>query len=525
MSLIEHLQIRTPLLWVETPEPDRHQDLVLKYAKGSVYAIDPKLGFSIWNKTSQRWTPILFKKENPMTGETIESASFHPGEAIGYVMDNPGVMMLHFAHKYTDDIAGILASTFSTHRRAFKADDLDLLGPQFVLFTHGADFPEDLGHLMTVIEPELPNVAELAEIAAQVESKVPGDTVDISKVAERGVGLTEQDFMQACLLSVVDKGSLDAEYINEFKMSRIREQGTLEITRPTKGLDSIGGLDLAKSMIRHIKWMWDNPELASADDLVPLKSLLLVGVSGSGKSAICKATAAELGLDLVKTGVSANLDKFIGQSEKNTRSMFRQVRSLAPIVMWVDEYGRDISQGHFNGDGGTTSRVHGEWLTGVQELPDNVMVMAAANRIDEVTPEMLRAGRFDRIMFVGFPSVAERVEIFKIFLANYQAEFNFEALAEATELFTGAEIEALVTETKFLTSMEAQRRITTDDLLSMIPSVHNRIWLKHRGSTVEMYTKATEEWDWASTEQMAMAEAIISGNVDKARGRTLHQGF
>ncbi len=525
MSLIEHLQIRTPLLWVETPEPDRHQDLVLKYAKGPIYTVDPKLGFGVWSRDKQRWEPILFKKANPMTDQVIEAASFHPGEAISYVMENPGVMIIHFAHKYTDEIAGILASTFSTHRQAFRADDLDLLGPQFVMFTHGADFPEDLGHLMTVIEPELPNVAELAEIAAQVESKVPGESVDISKVAQRGVGLTEQDFMQACLLSVVNKSVLDPEYVNEFKMSKIREQGSLEIHRPTGGLETIGGLDLAKNMIRHIKWMWDNPELAAADDLVPLQALLMVGVSGGGKSAICRAAAAELGLDLVKTGVSANLDKFIGQSEKNTRAMFRQVRALAPIMLWVDEYGRDISQGSWNGDGGTTSRVHGEWLTGMQDLPKNILVMAAANRIDEVTPEMLRAGRFDRILFVGFPSVAERAEIFKIFLSAYEAEFNFDALAEATELFTGAEIEALVTETKFLTSMEAQRRINTDDLLSMIPQVHNRIWLKHRGTTIEMYQKAMEEWDWASTEQMAMAEAIVSGNVDKARGRTLHQGF
>ena len=131
-----------------------------------------------------------------------------------------------------------------------------------------------------------------------------------------------------------------------------------------------------------------------------------MGIPGTGKSAICEATANALGLDLARTGVSQVMNSFVGQSEANMRAVFNQIKVMAPLCVWIDEFGRDMSGGQSSShvDGGTTDRVHGEFLTGLQELPENVFLICAANQIENLKPEMLRAERFDKIIFVGLPS-------------------------------------------------------------------------------------------------------------------------
>lgn len=529
MSLIEHLKIRTPLVWVNTSEPNRYIDISLRFCPGDAYIMDPKNGFSIWDKADEKWKAILFEVENPATGEIVEMATSDLGTAINYVLDNPGTMIINFAHKFADDMAGLFAWAFSDYRTAFFEDDFDQLGPQFLLFSYGADIPQDLMHLLTVVNPALPKVEELAEITTHIVTSL-GDKldaeVDLSKVSKAGVGLNEPDFVKASLLSIREKRQLDPTYINEYKMERVRESCNLEIIRPKDGMETIGGLDNAKKLIRHIKWMWDNEEEAAAQDLEPLRRLLMVGVPGTGKSAIAKAAAATLGLDLAKTGVSQSLNKFIGQSEENMRNVFRQISALAPIVMWVDEFGRDVSQGNWSGDGGTTSRVHGEFLTGLQELDKNVLLIAAANQIGHVAPEMLRADRFDRILFVGFPTMEERIEIFKIHLGQNWSDFDVHALAEASSMFTGAEIRAIIRETRFLKSQDEIRKITTEHILEAMPTMKNRIWLRHRPEIKEMYHQALGNWDWASSSQRGEAEAILNSNSDSlTKGRSSFAGF
>jgi SpoVK/Ycf46/Vps4 family AAA+-type ATPase len=248
---------------------------------------------------------------------------------------------------------------------------------------------------------------------------------------------------------------------------------------------------------------------------MPLRRVLFVGVPGTGKSAICEATASSLNLDLAKFGVSQMMDKFIGESEKRMRAAFSQLRAMAPLVVWMDELGRDLSVGDYQGDGGTTSRVHGEFLTGIQELPDNVLLMAAANQIGHISPEMLRADRFDKIMFVGLPSMEERVGIFGIHLGEDADQFDLESLASQSDTFTGAEIKALIREAKFKISVKEKRKITQKDIESLIPSQQNRMWIKHKETVLDMYKRAIAEWDWASSKQLEDAAKLFGAAKGK----------
>jgi SpoVK/Ycf46/Vps4 family AAA+-type ATPase len=239
----------------------------------------------------------------------------------------------------------------------------------------------------------------------------------------------------------------------------------------------------------------------------------MIGIPGTGKSAICQATANELSLDLARTGISQVMNSFIGQSEKNMRTVFSQIKAMSPLCVWIDEFGRDMSGGSSSShvDGGTTDRVHGEFLTGLQELPDNTFLMCAANSLDALRPEMLRADRFDKILFVGLPSHNERKHIFNIYLSKIETnhEFDLESLATASQYMTGAEIASLIQETKFYVTGNEFRPITTDDILHCIPRTKNTIWLKHKDMVVSMYKTALEQWDWASQEQFEEAYAII----------------
>jgi SpoVK/Ycf46/Vps4 family AAA+-type ATPase len=263
--------------------------------------------------------------------------------------------------------------------------------------------------------------------------------------------------------------------------------------------------------------MWSNREQAKKFGITPIRRVLMVGIPGTGKSAICQATAAELGLDLARTGISQVMNSFIGQSEANMRAVFNQIKMMTPLCVWIDEFGRDLSGGQSSShvDGGTTDRVHGEFLTGLQELPEDTFLMCAANQLEHLKPEMLRADRFDKIVFVGLPSFLERKEILKIYLKDIETdhEYDYDSLAQSTEYFTGAEISSLIKEVKFFVVTSDFRAITTQDILQHIPKVKNTIWNKHRDMVKSMYQHALEQWDWASSEQQEDARNIINGRI------------
>ena len=163
-----------------------------------------------------------------------------------------------------------------------------------------------------------------------------------------------------------------------------------------------------------------------------------------------------------------------------------------------------------------------EFLTGLQELPEESFLLCAANDIHSLKPEMLRADRFDKIFFVGLPSHNERKHIFQINLSNIQTdhEYDYDALAQATAFMTGAEIVSLIRETKFYVTSEDFRPITTKDILKYAPLTKNTIWRKHPDTVKGMYQYALEQWDWASTEQMEDAK-IILGRTNKTKSKVV----
>ena len=518
MELIQHLHIGSPLIWVNTSEPDRVIEMVAHVSNREIFRLDAFDGLVLWR--DNEWKIVLVEIGSKETDDLREVQCYNLEQALQHVIENNGCFILENAHLIAEKLMGLFSGIYSKYRKAVYANNVDLLGPQFVALSCTDEIPPELAHIFVPVAPGYPNESELSYICAEVFGKdenIANSSIDMSQVVKAGLGLSEQQFIQVSLLSLSENKTIDPSYIAKWKMDRVKQGGILEIRRPSISLDQIGGLDLAKELIENVVWTWNNPEEAAELDIMPLRRVLFVGVPGTGKSAICEATANSLNLDLAKFGVSQMMDKFIGESEKRMRSAFAQLRAMAPLVVWMDELGRDLSVGDYQGDGGTTSRVHGEFLTGIQELPSNVLLMAAANQIGHISPEMLRADRFDKIMFVGLPSLEERIGIFNIHLGKDASRFNIETLAEMSDTFTGAEIKAVIREARFKISVKDKRKIEQADLEMLIPVQQNRMWVKHRSTVTDMYQRAVAEWDWASSAQLEDAQKILGLSKPKTR--------
>lgn len=306
---------------------------------------------------------------------------------------------------------------------------------------------------MTFIEFQLPDRDQLRivldGIAKSAGLTLNGNTDELLDAAS---GLTTIEAENAFALSVVEAQDIKPEIVAREKADSIKKNGIIEIVETKTGADDIGGLDILKEWIGKRRLAFSRE--AKAYGLPVPKGVLAVGIPGSGKSLSAKATANILGVPLLKLDGGKLFGSLVGESERNMRSAIQTAEAIAPCVLWCDEIEKSFSGSKSSGstDGGTSARVFGTFLQWMQDKTAPVFVFATANDISQLPPEFLRKGRFDELFFVDLPDKAERVAIWRVHIAkrNRSADkFDIERLAERTDGFTGAEIEAAVTEALF----------------------------------------------------------------------------
>lgn len=519
--LFSQIKLGYPSVWVKSPDSFRMIDSIVNFTTRSYFMIDSNKGFSQFKDGV--WKPILVDCPDPNDPDnTIKKVTFDfivANEFLQtYQTETPKTFLFNIfvtPQDFLSTFAGIFNSANMQYRDAFWKNDVSAMPTQYIVVSPFS-IPEGFNHLFNFIEAEYPSREEFITIISHIDSSSNGQLIksDTKDIINSALGLSETEFINLALNSVLENGEVSADYIYQQKMSSIKKNGILEIIKPQVTFDNIGGLDYIKDLIFRNANLWNNPQMAQDFGISPIRRMLMVGIPGTGKSAICEATASAMGLDLARTGVSQVMNSYIGQSEANMRAVFKQIDAMAPLCVWIDEFGRDLSGGgsSSNVDGGTTDRVHGEFLTGLQELPENVFLMCAANQLENLRPEMLRADRFDKILFVGLPSFAERRDIFNIYLSNINTPhvYNCDALADATKFFTGAEIKSLIHEVKFFVSSSELRSINTQDILTYVPKMKNILWNKSRQMIQDLYRAAIDQWDWASTSQFEEAQSIIN---------------
>lgn len=518
--MFNEIKLNFPNIWIQDTDPFRIIDIIISvFPHRSYYVLHPDLKFSKY--VDNTWKPVLV--ENPLLEETGEAyiTTDDPSLIDHYFSKNPekDTFITYFKVLSGPSVAslnyqiGLYFNSYQKYRSAFWSDVIEDAPLQTVIISPQA-CPDEYRfcfHLVDDVDvTQQEYISVLEHINNVYENVIPQES--FSQISRAATGLKESDFIFYCLSSVVENSTVTPKYINDKKMATIKANGILEIISPKITFDQIGGLDNIKDIIKRTAKLRQNPEIAKAHNITPIRRILMVGVPGTGKSAICQATSAELNLDLARTGISQVMNSYIGQSEANMRAVFRQIKAMSPLCVWIDEFGRDLSGGTSSShvDGGTTDRVHGEFLTGLQELPEESFLLCAANDLSGLKPEMLRADRFDKIFFVGLPSFEERKHILKINLSsNANTAYDYDALAEATAFMTGAEIVSLIRETKFYVISDTLRSITTQDILARAPQMRNTVWQKHPDFIKSMYDYALSQWDWASTSQMEDAKIIL----------------
>jgi MoxR-like ATPase len=283
-------------------------------------------------------------------------------------------------------------------------------------------------------------------------------------------GLTLHQARQVITQCVVEDGVLSADDVQQIlkcKVQAIKDGGLLEYYPLEDNRFELGGFVNLKSWLTRAQVGFTAE--AKALNLTPPRGIMLVGVPGCGKSLAAKAIAREWQLPLLKLDAGRLFDKFIGESEKNFRKAIEMAESLSPIVLWIDEIEKAMVAGRGSGDAdaGLSRRLFGAFLTWLQEKKQDVFVVATANNLSLLPPELLRKGRFDEIFFVDLPDDGEREAIWKIHLGLRKQDgkkFDLGKIVSASDGFSGSEIEQAVVAALYR-ALYQKTPLTTDLLI------------------------------------------------------------
>ena len=329
----------------------------------------------------------------------------------------------------------------------------DACARTIVLISYRVEIPKELAHLTARCELALPNRDVRRRLVQDVAKQWShGNPRQRLKVDERALdmlvenmsGLSESETRQLARNAIYQHGALqvsDVPQVMRAKYDMLNHNGILRYEHDTAHFADVGGLGNLKAWLQKRAAGFDG----SAPQLDPPKGIMLLGVQGCGKSLAARACAGIFNVPLLRLDCAALFDKFVGESERNLRESLASADLLAPCVLWIDEIEKGFATG--DTDGGATRRVLGAFLTWLAEKTSRVFVIATANDIAALPPELIRKGRFDEIFFVDLPNLQTRAEILQIHAARRGIALDaptVNSLAAACEGFSGAEIEQAV---------------------------------------------------------------------------------
>jgi ATP-dependent 26S proteasome regulatory subunit len=341
--------------------------------------------------------------------------------------------------------------------------------------------PELEKSIAAVVDWELPSRQEIEGSARKLLSQAPPATQQMieadpnfmERVVEAALGLTLVEVENVYAKSMVRTHTFDLETILEEKKQIIRKSGILEYYEHREELGDVGGMDVLKDWLVKRRHAFGT---RARDFGLPLpKGILLIGVPGTGKSLTAKAVGALWQMPLLRLDVGKIFAGLVGSSEENIRSVIKTSEAIAPAILWIDELEKGFSGTGSSGmtDGGTTSRVFGSFITWLQEKTSPVFVIATANNVHLLPPELLRKGRFDEIFFCDLPDREDRRQIFEIHIRRKNrdpGQFDLERLVDATPDYSGAEIEQAVVAALY-DAFDSGNDLSTEGLLHTIKEI------------------------------------------------------
>jgi AAA+ superfamily predicted ATPase len=341
---------------------------------------------------------------------------------------------------------------------------------QIILTMPSGHIPEELKDEAVILDLPLPTITELNQemekVSSQLGIKMNLTPLGREKILQAALGLTSLQAQRAFTKAGVMDGILDdrgIELITEEKKQIIRENEALEFFPVTGTPDDVGGLVILKEWLRLRERAFSQE--ARDYGLPSPKGIALLGIPGTGKSLTAKMIGGLWRLPLLRLDVGSLFGSLVGESEERARRVLKLAETMAPCILWIDEIEKALAHGGM--DSGTSDRVFGSILTWMQEKQSSVFVVATANDISSMPPELLRKGRFDEIFFLDLPNREERKEIFAVHLrkrSRLPQDYDLDSLAFQTEGYVGAEIEQTIIDAMYQAFNDSQREFNTSDI-------------------------------------------------------------
>jgi len=434
------LRSRTPIVIIETQDEARMLELLQGIAlRRSTTSYLPLFRWTI--------TDGLQRLDISLEAQLINA---QPTDVLKHIraVSKPGLYVLLDFHPFLED---------PVHVRLLKDICIQFrdIERQIVLISHKVTMPNELEGFCARFDMALPTDAERTAIVKKVVDEYsndhPGSQVQVDPKAheiliQNLAGLTYSDTRRLARNAIYIDGAItknDLPQVMQAKYELLNRGGALAFEYDTATFGDVGGLVKLKSWLTQRRPVFRGEE--SAAHLDPPKGILLLGIQGCGKSLAAKATAAIFGVPLLRLDFAAIYDKYHGETERKLRESLNTADVMSPCVLWIDEIEKGIAGR--GGETGTTQRVLGSFLTWMAERKSHVFIVATANDISTLPPELVRKGRFDEIFFVDLPSAKIRESILAIHLSNRDqslGQFDIAGLAESMDGFSGAEIEQAV---------------------------------------------------------------------------------
>ncbi len=450
MNFAENLETliraRYPILYIVSAEETRVQELLARIAESR------QKNLYEWSCT----TGLCSAGVSIQTQKTKNSPTREPLAALDQVIDQvePAIFLFKDFHPFLGKgnhaVVRKLKEIALHLKNSFKS---------IVIVSAILEVPNELDKEITVLNLPLPTVEDLGALLEKIteelrrfrQVKVELDPHARDRFLQAALGLTLGEAENVFARILVRHERLSVSEIGEIleeKRQIVRKNGLLEYCDVEETFDQVAGLENLKHWLQK-RSLASTPEARQFGLSAP-RGVLLIGVQGCGKSLCAKAVASLWRVPLLRFDIGRMFGSYVGSSEENIRRAIQVAESVAPAILWVDEIDKAFAGANnssSNGDGGTSARVLGTFLTWLSEKAASVFVVATANDITNLPPELLRKGRLDEIFFIDLPSLDERAEAFAIHLRKRQRDpeaFDRCALAEHSVGFSGAEIEEAV---------------------------------------------------------------------------------
>lgn len=446
-----------------------------------------------------------------------DSATTDPLRALAYVLESKdnGLFLVRDFDPYMTDPT--LVRKLRDVARELKTSYKSL-----VIVSPVLRIPEHLEKDVSVLDYRLPTAPEVRHLLDRIIEQVsnnPRINIDVSDadkelLVNAALGLTASEAENVFAKAIVEDSKLtvdDVSIVLNEKQQIIRKSGILEFYAAEEEFADVGGLELLKDWLRKRGNAFS--ERAREFGLPHPKGVLLLGVQGCGKSLCAKAVSGLWNLPLLRLDIGSLFSGIVGSSEQNMRRAIHLAESIAPCILWLDELEKGFSGTGSSdvSDGGTTARVFGSFIQWLQEKTEPVFVIATANDVQALPPELLRKGRFDEIFFVDLPSEQERTDIVDIHLRKRNRDpekFDEQQVAQVADGFSGAEIEQAVISALY-DAFDAERELTQEDIITNIRE------------TVPLSTTMKERLEdlreWARTRARPASVQVAESALDSGR--------